>query len=73
MEAPNIKKCPKCGATWMEDQLYWPQVTKEQTNTQEFSGDITEDVELCINDMRGKPHGGDTWAKRLPGSTHGLK
>ena len=66
MEAPNIKKCPKCGATWMEDQLYWS--TGNKGTNEDLAGlvcdGLTEEVELCINEMRGKPHNGDTWAKR---------
>lgn len=67
MEFPEVKKCPKCGATWFEGQLRWS--TGKPGSDADLAGLVCdnlspEDYSLCINELRGKNHGGDTWEKR---------
>ena len=67
MEFPQVKKCIKCGATWFDGQLRW--ATGAPGTDADLAGLVCDQLPpeyygLCINDQRGKPHGGDTWAKR---------
>ena len=67
MDFPQVKKCIKCGATWFDGQLRW--ATGAPGTDADLAGLVcdqlpTEYIGLCINEQRGKPHGGDTWAKR---------
>ena len=61
----NTKTCPKCGATWINDQHYWIGTNKKGDETELASlvcdrfGDDT-----CINSMKGTTKG-DGWQKRL--------
>jgi len=67
MDTPQVKKCIKCGATWFDGQLFW--ATGKEGSDADLAGLVCdslqgEDTILCINDQRGKKHGGDTWEKR---------
>lgn len=67
MEFPQVKKCVKCGATWFEGQLRW--ATGAPGTDADLAGLVCDQLDpefygLCINEQRGKKHGGDTWAKR---------
>ena len=67
MDTPQVKKCTKCGATWFDGQLYW--ATGEKGSDADLAGLVCDQVEgeetvKCINSLRGKKHGGDTWEKR---------
>ena len=60
-----MKKCEKCGATWMEGQLYW-QGTGKPGKDIDLAGlvcnnlrDDDPDAEKCINPAKGQL-GGDT-------------
>ena len=64
-----MKKCEKCGATWMEGQLYW-QGTGKPGKDIDLAGlvcnnlrDDDPDAEKCINPAKGQL-GGDTWDYR---------
>ncbi len=58
------KTCPKCGAHWMEDQLYWS--TGQSGKEIDLAGLVCNDYgdSQCINPCKGE-EGGQTWAKRL--------
>lgn len=67
MDTPQVKKCIKCGATWFDGQLFW--ATGKEGSDADLAGLVCdslqgEDTILCINNQRGKKHGGDTWEKR---------
>ena len=67
MDTPQVKKCTKCGATWFDGQLYW--ATGNKGSDADLAGLVCDALEgeatvECINELRGKPHGGDTWEKR---------
>jgi hypothetical protein len=66
METPELKMCPKCGAKWIDGQLYWS--TGAKATNADLAGlvcdNLKEDVDQCINELRGTNHGGDTWEKR---------
>jgi hypothetical protein len=61
----NTKTCPKCGATWINDQHYWTGSNKKGDETELASlvcdrfGDGT-----CINPCKGTTKG-DGWEQRL--------
>lgn len=58
------KKCPKCGACWMGDQLYW--ATGKPGKDEDLAGLVCNNLgdDTCINPARGSELG-DTWAKRV--------
>jgi len=67
MDFPQVKKCTKCGATWLDGQLFW--ATGNTGSDADLAGLVCDQLEgeatvLCINEQRGKKHGGDTWEKR---------
>ena len=67
MDTPDIKKCHKCGATWIEGQLYW--ATGAAGSNADLAGLVCDqlpifEAHLCSNELRGTNHGGDTWEKR---------
>ena len=48
-----------------KDNSAGPQAQQDQTQTLLVCDNLEpKDYPLCINELRGKPHGGDTWAKR---------
>ena len=60
-----MKICTKCGAKWLEGQLYWS--NGKPGKEEDLAGLVCDPHgnEECVNEMRGKPHNGQTWAKRL--------
>ena len=60
----NCKQCRKCGAKWLNGQLYWStgQVGKEE----DLAGLVCNSLgdSSCINPKKGNTTG-DTWEKRL--------
>jgi len=60
----SVKSCPKCGAKFIEDNLYWDGGNKGKK--EDLAGlvcDVNGD-ETCINELKGTDHNGDTWQKR---------
>ena len=62
----GFKSCPKCGASFIEGQLFWS--TGKPGKEEDLAGLVCnqleeEDVPLCINEKRGAT-GGDTWEYR---------
>ena len=59
----ETKTCPKCGAHWMEGQLYWSTGTaaKEEDLASLVCNSLADDT--CINPQRGVV-GGVTWEER---------
>ena len=58
------KECSKCGAVWLNGQLYW--ATGVKAKELDLAGLVCNqtDSEECINSKKGQK-GGDTWEKRL--------
>lgn len=59
----NIKSCGKCGAQWVDDQLYWR--TGLPGKEEDLAGLVCNNLGdyQCINPKKGDMTG-DTWAKR---------
>ena len=59
----GIKSCPKCGARWIDGQLFWStgQIGAEEDLAGLVCNNHSDDT--CINEKRGD-ESGDTWAKR---------
>lgn len=59
----ETKTCPKCGAHWMEGQLYWStgNVAKEEDLAGLVCNSLGDDT--CINPQKGVD-GGMTWEER---------
>lgn len=59
------KTCPKCGAHWIEGQLYW--ATGNKGTEADLAGLVCDNYgdKTCINSLKGTEHGGDTWKKRM--------
>ncbi len=59
------KKCGKCGATWLNGQLFW--ATGNKGTDADLAGLVCDKLggSECINPMKGSKHDGDTWGKRL--------
>ena len=58
------KSCLKCGATWMDSQLYW--ATGAKGTNEDLAGLVCNQVESpeeCINPCRGDTTG-QTWEYR---------
>ncbi len=60
----NTKICPKCGAKWIENQLYW--ATGKPGKEEDLAGLVCNKVRdpQCINPKLGDETG-QTWEKRL--------
>ena len=60
----NCKQCGKCGAKWIDGQLFWS--TGKPGRDEDLAGLVCDrwGGDQCINPVRGTEHGGDTWAKR---------
>ena len=59
----NCKQCAKCGAKWLDGQLYW--ATGAKGKEEDLAGLVCNNLgdSQCINPKRGSTLG-DTWAKR---------
>ena len=63
----NIKTCEKCGAKWIDSQLFWS--TGKQGTDEDLAGLVCntlleqKDIDLCINSKRGDTSG-ITWEYR---------
>ena len=59
----NCKQCGKCGAKWIDGQLYW--ATGAAGKEEDLAGLVCNNLgdDQCINPKRGDVSG-DTWAKR---------
>ena len=58
------KQCPKCGAKWIEGQLYWS--TGKEASELDLAGLVCNSLadDTCINSLRGQ-EGGNTWEERI--------
>ena len=67
MSELNTKKCPKCGATWINNQHYWSG-TNKLGNEAELASLICDNPRLggnaCINPAKGTTKG-TGWSQRL--------
>ncbi len=61
----EFKVCNKCGAQFMEGQLYWK--TGAAGKKEDLSGLVCDKLgnEECLNELKGTQHSGQTWEKRL--------
>ena len=62
----NCKTCSKCGAKWLDGQLFWS--TGAIGKEEDLAGLVCNNLkpgeeEECINEKRGA-EGGDTWEYR---------
>ena len=59
----NIKRCPKCEAKWVDEQLYWS--TGKEGCPHDLAGLVCNNLgdETCINPCKGSDSG-DTWERR---------
>jgi hypothetical protein len=59
----NRTECPRCGAAWLNGQLYW--ATGCKGKEEDLAGLVCNMVNTpeCINPKKGVD-GGDTWEKR---------
>ena len=59
-----MRSCPKCGARWIDGQLYW--ATGKPGKEEDLAGLVCNKLgdATCINDKRGNTSG-DTWEARL--------
>ncbi len=59
----NCKQCGKCGAKWIDGQLYWS--TGALAKEEDLAGLVCNNFgdEQCINPKKGDDSG-DSWAKR---------
>lgn len=60
----ELRKCGKCGATWIDGQLYW--ATGNKGSDEDLAGLVCNKLGdgQCINPAKGSDTG-DTWEKRL--------
>ena len=59
----NCKQCGKCGAKWIDGQLYW--ATGKAGKEEDLAGLVCNNLgdDQCINPERGSTTG-DSWKKR---------
>ena len=64
MDKQSISECPKCGAKWVSEQLYWS--TGKEGCPHDLAGLVCNNYggDTCINPVKGSDSG-DTWEKRL--------
>lgn len=67
----NIKTCGKCGARWIDGQLFW--ATGKQGTDEDLAGLVCNNFgdDSCINPMKGDITG-TTWEQRLQTLDQGL-
>ena len=60
---PSTRECPRCGARWLNGQLYW--ATGKPGKELDLAGLVCTPVNdpACINPCKGQ-EGGQTWAMR---------
>ncbi len=60
----QTRSCGKCGATWIDGQLYWS--TGAKAKEEDLAGLVCNSYgdAQCINPLKGSELG-TTWAKRL--------
>ena len=60
----ETRTCGKCGATWLDGQLYW--ATGKPAKEEDLAGLVCNKLgdDQCINAKRGSDTGA-TWEKRL--------
>lgn len=60
----DTKTCPKCGAHWLEGQLYWS--TGAKGTDEDLAGLVCDQYsdDTCVNSAKGTEHNGQTWEKR---------
>ena len=61
----GFKSCPKCGANWIDGQLFWS--TGKAGTDADLAGLVCDNYgdDQCINEAKGTAHSGQTWEKRL--------
>lgn len=61
----NSRTCPKCGATWINGQLFWS--TGKAGTEEDLAGlvcnNLRDEQDLCINEKKGDDTG-QTWEYR---------
>ena len=62
----NIKLCEKCGAKWLDGELFW--FTGKSGTDEDLDGLVCNNLkpgeeELCVNDKKGDTTG-QTWEYR---------
>ena len=63
----GFKSCPKCGANWIDGQLFWS--TGKSGKEEDLAGLVCnalteeQDIKLCANQQRGSTTG-TTWEYR---------
>ncbi len=59
----NCKQCRKCGAKWIDGQLFWS--TGKAGKEEDLAGLVCNTLgdENCINPLKGSTLG-DSWAQR---------
>ena len=68
----NCKQCGKCGAKWLDGQLYW--ATGKVGKEEDLAGLVCNNLgdDQCINPKRGDVTG-DNWKKREEEATNQQK
>jgi hypothetical protein len=66
MNNQAISECPKCGAKWIDGQLYWS--TGALGDPHDLAGLVCNNLgdETCINPCKGSTSG-DSWESRFEG------
>jgi hypothetical protein len=62
-DQPSTRECPRCGARWLNGQLYW--ATGKPGSELDLAGLVCNTIQdpACINPCGGM-EGGETWAMR---------
>tara|TARA_E500000178_G_scaffold43151_1_gene38580 strand:- start:191 stop:424 length:234 start_codon:yes stop_codon:yes gene_type:complete len=63
MTEKTVSECPKCGARWVDGQLYWS--TGKEGCPHDLAGLVCNNYgdDRCVNPCKGSDSG-DTWEKR---------
>jgi len=72
MEDKKIAVCSKCGASWIDGQLFWS--TGKEGDPHDLAGLVCNNLgdETCINPCKGSTSG-DSWERRIDGLKNLLK